>query len=207
MVRAKKIGALSIKIWCHSPLTYSGTFSDSWNRKNQWRERIPNQRNRVQNWRELILRSENKIRMKIPEFKRSGIGLIVEFHGIPNGFPNQEADNSGSTTNGGRGFIVRAMISQHYVAKVGCSLYNGIDLASVNFCSDIFSCSLCPTKDHHCWTTRWIYADGCCIVAASFSESHARHCQQCNGRGRQQVLEWGNMPNCCFWAVVGCCIP
>jgi hypothetical protein len=27
--------------------------------------------------------------MKIPEFKRSGIGLIAEFHGIPNGFPNQ----------------------------------------------------------------------------------------------------------------------
>ena len=27
--------------------------------------------------------------MKIPEFKRSRIGLIVEFSGIPNGFPNQ----------------------------------------------------------------------------------------------------------------------
>jgi hypothetical protein len=27
--------------------------------------------------------------MKIPEFKRSGIGLIAEFRGIPNGFPNQ----------------------------------------------------------------------------------------------------------------------
>ena len=26
--------------------------------------------------------------MKIPEFKRSGIGLIAEFRGIPNGFPN-----------------------------------------------------------------------------------------------------------------------
>jgi hypothetical protein len=26
--------------------------------------------------------------MKVPEFKRSGIGLIVEFCGIPNGFPN-----------------------------------------------------------------------------------------------------------------------
>jgi hypothetical protein len=30
-----------------------------------------------------------KFPMKIPEFKRSGIGLILEFHGIPNGFPNQ----------------------------------------------------------------------------------------------------------------------
>ncbi len=28
--------------------------------------------------------------MKIPEFKRSGIGLIPEFCGIPNGFPNQD---------------------------------------------------------------------------------------------------------------------
>jgi hypothetical protein len=27
--------------------------------------------------------------MKIPEFKRSGIGLIAEFRGIPNEFPNQ----------------------------------------------------------------------------------------------------------------------
>jgi hypothetical protein len=32
---------------------------------------------------------KNKIPMKIPEFKRSGIGLIVEFRRIPNGFPNQ----------------------------------------------------------------------------------------------------------------------
>jgi hypothetical protein len=32
---------------------------------------------------------KNKIQMTIPEFKRSGIGLIVEFRKIPNGFPNQ----------------------------------------------------------------------------------------------------------------------
>ncbi len=32
---------------------------------------------------------KNKIPMKIPEFKRSGIGLIAEFRGIPNGFSNQ----------------------------------------------------------------------------------------------------------------------
>ncbi len=38
---------------------------------------------------------KNKILMKITEFKRSGIGLIAEFHGIPNGFPNQ-AINPGS---------------------------------------------------------------------------------------------------------------
>jgi hypothetical protein len=31
---------------------------------------------------------KNKILMKILEFKRSGIGLIAEFRGIPNGFPN-----------------------------------------------------------------------------------------------------------------------
>jgi hypothetical protein len=27
--------------------------------------------------------------MRIPEFKRSGIGLIAKLHGVPNGFPNQ----------------------------------------------------------------------------------------------------------------------
>ncbi len=32
---------------------------------------------------------KNKIPMKIPEFKRSRIRLIVEFCRIPNGFPNQ----------------------------------------------------------------------------------------------------------------------
>jgi hypothetical protein len=32
---------------------------------------------------------KNKIPMKIPEFKRSRIGLIAEFCGIPNRFPNQ----------------------------------------------------------------------------------------------------------------------
>ncbi len=39
---------------------------------------------------------KNKIPMKIPEFKRFGIGLITEFRGIPNKFPNQvfKLDNS-----------------------------------------------------------------------------------------------------------------
>jgi hypothetical protein len=32
---------------------------------------------------------KNTILMRIPEFKRSGIGLIAEFLGILNGFPNQ----------------------------------------------------------------------------------------------------------------------
>jgi hypothetical protein len=32
---------------------------------------------------------KNKITMKIPEFKWSGIGLIAQFCGIPNRFPNQ----------------------------------------------------------------------------------------------------------------------
>jgi hypothetical protein len=37
--------------------------------------------NTFYNWKKTIS-------MKIPEFKRSGIGLIAEFHGIPNRFPN-----------------------------------------------------------------------------------------------------------------------
>jgi hypothetical protein len=32
---------------------------------------------------------KNKILMKIPDLKRTGIRLIAEFRGIPNGFPNQ----------------------------------------------------------------------------------------------------------------------
>jgi hypothetical protein len=32
---------------------------------------------------------KNKIPMKIPEFKRSRIGIIAEFCGIPSGFSNQ----------------------------------------------------------------------------------------------------------------------
>jgi hypothetical protein len=32
---------------------------------------------------------KNKILLKIPEFKRSGIGIIAEFRQIPSGFPNQ----------------------------------------------------------------------------------------------------------------------
>jgi hypothetical protein len=35
---------------------------------------------------------KNKIPMKIPESKRSEIGKIAEFHGVPNRFPNL-ADN------------------------------------------------------------------------------------------------------------------
>jgi hypothetical protein len=39
---------------------------------------------------------KNKIPMKIPEFKRSGIRIIAEFRRIPSGFPNQ---GSGSLAN------------------------------------------------------------------------------------------------------------
>ncbi len=35
---------------------------------------------------------KNKILMRVPEFKRSGIGLIAELHRILNGFPNQDLD-------------------------------------------------------------------------------------------------------------------
>jgi hypothetical protein len=38
--------------------------------------------------RNAIYDRKNKIPMKILEFKRSGIGLIAESHGIPNRFPN-----------------------------------------------------------------------------------------------------------------------
>jgi hypothetical protein len=41
---------------------------------------------------------KNEIPMKIPEFKRSGIGLIAEFRGIPNRFPNQATTATATTT-------------------------------------------------------------------------------------------------------------
>ncbi len=66
------------------------TFSDSWNRKNWWWERIPNQKNVFWIGGNTYYNQKNKIPMKIPEFERSGIGIIAEFFWIPNGFPNQD---------------------------------------------------------------------------------------------------------------------
>ncbi len=42
-------------------------------------------------------------------------------------------DNSGLATARGRGFVVREMLSWHYVAKVGCGLDVGIYLAPGKF--------------------------------------------------------------------------
>jgi hypothetical protein len=39
--------------------------------------------------RNTFYNQKNKILMKIPEFKRSGIGIIAEFRGILSRFPNQ----------------------------------------------------------------------------------------------------------------------
>ncbi len=41
---------------------------------------------------------KNKITIKTPEFKRSGIGIITEFCGIPSGFPNQVANQPPQTS-------------------------------------------------------------------------------------------------------------
>ena len=38
---------------------------------------------------------KHKIPMKIPDFKRSGIGIMAEFRGIPSGFPNQDVNVTG----------------------------------------------------------------------------------------------------------------
>jgi hypothetical protein len=48
------------------------------------------------NWQEHILQSEKKSD-EILEFKRSGIGIIVEFRGIPSGFPNQAVYHSATS--------------------------------------------------------------------------------------------------------------
>jgi hypothetical protein len=39
--------------------------------------------------RSMFYDRKNKIRIKIPAKKRSGIEIIAEFCGIPSGFPNQ----------------------------------------------------------------------------------------------------------------------
>ncbi len=59
MVRAKRVGALSLEIRCHLPLTnIAGRFYNELNWKNQWLERILNWREGAMNWREQILQSE-----------------------------------------------------------------------------------------------------------------------------------------------------
>jgi hypothetical protein len=45
--------------------------------------------NMLQIGRKKIYNQKNEILMKIPEIKRSGIGIFAEFCRIPNGFPNQ----------------------------------------------------------------------------------------------------------------------
>jgi hypothetical protein len=45
---------------------------------------------------------KNKIPMKILEFKRSEIGIIAKFCGIPNGFPNQVWGGLGNYVSPGK---------------------------------------------------------------------------------------------------------
>ncbi len=67
-------------------------FSDSWNRKNGWGERIPNRKKNVfRIGGNTFYDQKNKIPMKILESKRSKIGKIAEFRGIPNRFPNLDS--------------------------------------------------------------------------------------------------------------------
>ncbi len=79
-----------------------GAFFDSWNWKYWWREKIPYQP--AGTCYELagtdFTIGKIKILMKILEFKRSGIGIIAEFRGIPSRFPNQACRNLFLETNG-----------------------------------------------------------------------------------------------------------
>jgi hypothetical protein len=67
----------------------AGTFSDSWRINGGRGFRTKGNVFRIGG--NTFYDRRNKILMKIPEFKRSGIGLIAEFRRIPNGFPNQGA--------------------------------------------------------------------------------------------------------------------
>ncbi len=75
--------------WWAKKILMVGTFSNSWNPKNRWRESIPNWKNVFRIGGNTFYNWKNKILMKIPEFKRSRIGLIAEFRRITNRFPNQ----------------------------------------------------------------------------------------------------------------------
>ncbi len=84
-------------------LRYTTGYFHGWPKKYWWRERFPiHEIRRIDGGRGFRTRKnvfrigentfynrKNEIPMKILEFKRSGIGLIVEFHRIPNGFPIQ----------------------------------------------------------------------------------------------------------------------
>ncbi len=68
-------------MWCWQAKKKAGMFSDAWNQKNQWRERILNQQKLVTNWREHILRS------KTNSDESSGVQKVRNWnnnnHGIP----------------------------------------------------------------------------------------------------------------------------
>ncbi len=65
---------------------------------------------------------KNKIPMKILEFKRSGIGLIVEFHRIRNKFPNQAiwCCHCSPCCN----VISQQILSQCWQLKFSCIMHN-----------------------------------------------------------------------------------
>jgi hypothetical protein len=69
---------------------------------------------------------KNKIPMKILELKWSGIWLIVEFCGIPNGFPNQggRSERTGNGRRGGDGSSRRGGQLAGWLAAVQCSCYH-----------------------------------------------------------------------------------
>jgi hypothetical protein len=77
----------------------AGTFSDSLNWKNQWHKRIPTRGNMFQIGGNTFYDQKNEIPLKILEFKRLGIGIIMEFCQNPNGYSNQAVN--GGNGNGG----------------------------------------------------------------------------------------------------------
>ncbi len=62
-------------------------------------------RNVFQIGRNKFYDQKNKILMKIPELKRSGIRTIAEFCGIPLGLPNQDAEQGNTDAFVGVGSV------------------------------------------------------------------------------------------------------
>jgi hypothetical protein len=83
MVRAKRVGVLSLKIRCHLPMTYiAGFFPIHEIGRIDGGRGFRTGRNVLRIGGNTFYNRKNKIPIKILEFKRSGIGIIAEFCGI-----------------------------------------------------------------------------------------------------------------------------
>ncbi len=66
-----------------------------------------------------------------------------------------KADNCGLVTWWGGGFVLREMLSGHYVPDVGCVVSIGVDFPQCDLDVEVPGCSFIPMFDHRCWELWW----------------------------------------------------